>query len=249
MTWIVAYIPIRASNFEHHVSFGIFSLGCILITITHPTENGRCRRTSGLQNRFCSFLVLNSPKEATEFARKGPAFPWGPKLEAITVCCGPTTALSLVMFTFSHFRLASTKLGTKFFCRPLATNFFADHRSSCRSLNRPVRVLQLPRSEYATSQPFDNSIIYDFPFGSSRVLFYFLNLSVMCMFLWLTVVDATNIVSIIRSDERTLRPVSVWESRSSRYTAGALSTMTTCCNNLDRMSSASSNRSNCESQQ
>ncbi len=48
-------------------------------------ENKSCRKTSDLQIRLCSFLVLDSSKEATDFANKGPKFPRSPKLEALTV--------------------------------------------------------------------------------------------------------------------------------------------------------------------
>jgi hypothetical protein len=51
-----------------------------------------CRRTLDLQIWFCSFLVRDSFKEATELARKGPKFPLGPKLEALTVFSVHTTS-------------------------------------------------------------------------------------------------------------------------------------------------------------
>jgi hypothetical protein len=47
--------------------------------------NISCRQTFDLQSRFCTFLAQNSPKEATDLARNGPKFPWGPKLETFTV--------------------------------------------------------------------------------------------------------------------------------------------------------------------
>ncbi len=43
------------------------------------------KKTLDLQIRFCSFFVHDSSTGATEFARKSPKFPWGPKLEAFMV--------------------------------------------------------------------------------------------------------------------------------------------------------------------
>ncbi len=47
-------------------------------------SNKSCRQTFDLQSWFCSFLAQNSPIDATDLARNGPKFPWGPRLEAFT---------------------------------------------------------------------------------------------------------------------------------------------------------------------
>jgi hypothetical protein len=43
-------------------------------------ENKSCTQTLARQIRFCSFLAHDLSKEATELVKKGPKFPWGPKL-------------------------------------------------------------------------------------------------------------------------------------------------------------------------
>ncbi len=49
-------------------------------------EKKSCRKHLDLLIQFCSFLVHEPSKEATELAKKiTPKFPWGPKLEAFPV--------------------------------------------------------------------------------------------------------------------------------------------------------------------
>ncbi len=72
----------KASNFGPHGNFGpLFqkSLVSLKRVLQKNERNKSYRKDSDLQIRFCSFLVHDSPKEATELAKKGP------KLEAFTV--------------------------------------------------------------------------------------------------------------------------------------------------------------------
>ncbi len=61
---------------------GLLSLKRIL---QKGEENTSCWKNLDLQIRSRSFFVHDSSTEATELARKNPKFPWGPKLEALTV--------------------------------------------------------------------------------------------------------------------------------------------------------------------
>jgi hypothetical protein len=69
---------VNAPNFGPHGNFGplfqkrLLSLKRIL---QKNEENKSCRNTLDIQIWFCSFLVHDSSKEATELARKGPKFP------------------------------------------------------------------------------------------------------------------------------------------------------------------------------
>jgi hypothetical protein len=65
-------ITVKASNFGPHGNFGpLFQNGLLSSKHTHQWngENERFRKTLDLQIRFCSFLVHDSSKEATELAK------------------------------------------------------------------------------------------------------------------------------------------------------------------------------------
>jgi hypothetical protein len=73
---------VKATNFGPHGNFGpLFQKGLLLLKriLQKNEENKSCRNSLDVQIRFCSFLVHDSSKEATELAREGP------KLEALTV--------------------------------------------------------------------------------------------------------------------------------------------------------------------
>ncbi len=53
-------------------------------------QNESCRKTLDLQTWFCSFLVHDSSKEATELAKKCPKFLWGLTLEDCMVAYSHT---------------------------------------------------------------------------------------------------------------------------------------------------------------
>jgi hypothetical protein len=79
---------VKAPNFGPHGNFGPpFQKGLLSLkrVLQKTEENKSCRKTLDLQICFCSYLVHDSSKEATELAKKGPKFPWGPKLGAFTV--------------------------------------------------------------------------------------------------------------------------------------------------------------------
>ncbi len=80
---------VKAPNFGPHGNIGpLFQKGLLSLrrVLQKNIENNEsCSKTLGLQIRFCSFLVHDSSKQATELARKSPKFSWGPKLEAFRV--------------------------------------------------------------------------------------------------------------------------------------------------------------------
>ncbi len=79
---------VKALNFRPHGNFGpLFQKGLLSLkrVLQKNEENKSCRKSLDPQIRFCSFFVHDSSTRATELARKSPKFPWGPKLEAITV--------------------------------------------------------------------------------------------------------------------------------------------------------------------
>jgi hypothetical protein len=69
---------VKAPNFASHGNVGplfqkgLLSLKCVKLEIE---ENKSCRKTIDLQNRFLSFSVHDSSKEATELSRKTLTFP------------------------------------------------------------------------------------------------------------------------------------------------------------------------------
>jgi hypothetical protein len=69
---------VKAPNFGPHGNFGpLFQKGLLSLKLVlqKNKENKSCSDSSDLQNRFYSFLVHDSSKEATELARKSPKFP------------------------------------------------------------------------------------------------------------------------------------------------------------------------------
>ncbi len=93
---------VKATNFGPHGNFGpLFQKGLLLLKriLQKNEENKSCRNSLDVQIRFCSFLVHDSSKEATELAREGPKFPWGPKLEALTVA---SNSCNVYMMTMRH---------------------------------------------------------------------------------------------------------------------------------------------------
>jgi hypothetical protein len=79
---------VKAPNFGPHGHLGpLFQKDLLSLqrVLQKNEENTSFRKTLDLQNRFCSFFVHDSSTEAIERARKSPKFPWGPKLEPLTV--------------------------------------------------------------------------------------------------------------------------------------------------------------------
>jgi hypothetical protein len=67
---------VKASTFEPHENWTIFKRLSIIKTVLEKNQENECwRKTSDLQTRFCSYLIHDSPKEATDLARKGSKFP------------------------------------------------------------------------------------------------------------------------------------------------------------------------------
>jgi hypothetical protein len=64
---------VKASNFGPHFLKGLLSLKRFLWKKKNR-QNESCRKTLDLQTWFCSFLVHDSSKEATELAKKCPKF-------------------------------------------------------------------------------------------------------------------------------------------------------------------------------
>jgi hypothetical protein len=68
----------RAFNFGRHGNFGpLFQKGLLSSkrVLQKNEENKNVEKKSDLQIRFCSFLVQDSSKEATELAKKDQNFP------------------------------------------------------------------------------------------------------------------------------------------------------------------------------
>jgi hypothetical protein len=79
---IIVARTVKAPNFVPLFQKGLLSSKRVL---QKSEENKSCRKTSDPQVQLCSFLAHDLSKEATELAKKGPKFPWGPKLETFTV--------------------------------------------------------------------------------------------------------------------------------------------------------------------
>jgi hypothetical protein len=85
---------IKPSNFGPLVNFGFFFFQKGLLSsksVLQKNEEMMIWRNEDMKKWwkwrecFCSSLIHNSSKEATELARKGLKFQWGPKLETFTV--------------------------------------------------------------------------------------------------------------------------------------------------------------------
>ncbi len=79
---------VRASNFGPHGNFGPFLGGSVASldeSWTKNEQNRMCRSKVFLQLLFSSFFCRMRFNDSKPFSKRGPKFPWGPKLGALTV--------------------------------------------------------------------------------------------------------------------------------------------------------------------
>jgi hypothetical protein len=79
---------VKAFNFGPHGNFGLFltsSVASVDEPCTKSEENRICRSEVFLELLFSSFFCRTRFNDSKPFRKRGPKFPWGPKLGALTV--------------------------------------------------------------------------------------------------------------------------------------------------------------------
>jgi hypothetical protein len=81
-------ITVKVSNFGPHGNFGVFlasSVASMDELCTQNEQNRICRSKVFPQLLFSSFFCRTRFNDSKPIQKRGPKFPWGPKLGALTV--------------------------------------------------------------------------------------------------------------------------------------------------------------------